>query len=388
LSEAAARALLADFLDRVERQPERQRRVMSRPNVAPGSLEEREAFEGLLKRARNLRAIDLEYGRGDAGHLIERVVLRDPAPLYDLLGRRPLADRLAEARDGLVAALPGLAPEVAAERDNMLSYWATARSYLGVGIDHAEEAVELLRVFEAVFRRDPDDTSDLRTYSRQATGNSKLIESHRSQIAAWLRRIGRVPDDLDDAEAMIAVGLEKFPPHVLIAGPVQALGADFGALPYVGLPPPAVRALSPTRPVRSVLTVENLASFNRHVTEARQRGDVVIYTGGYPSRVALQAMATAFSWNPDACYHWGDIDRHGLHIALRIAVATGAALRPHLMDAGLARAHGTEVRPKPLVSAAAGTAFATLAEFLASPSACHMEQEEIAPEPTPAQGPL
>ena len=72
-------------------------------------------------------------------------------------------------------------------------------------------------------------------------------------------------------EALAALGLDRFGPPLLIAGPLALSGVALPlALAYLGLPatPAALETLSFTRPPTHLLTIENFASFNRHVLEA------------------------------------------------------------------------------------------------------------------------
>lgn len=372
-----ARRILDDFLNRIERLPDRTRRVTTRAPETFGSLADREAFEMAMLDAQRLGAVEVEYGKRDARHLIERIVLKDHMPLYELLGREPLAVRVAREVVAMAAAFPSPLPEIAAVIAEIEAGWAAARQPYGFAVGDPGVG-HFIRALDAILRRDPADRSDLRTFSRKFAGNSKVMEENRSPISIWFRRSGRVRPDLGDAEVFMALGLEKFTHPVLIAGPIAVGHADIVSLPYVGLPPEALAELRPTGPVRSVLSIENLASFNRHVREVRREDDVVIFTGGFPSHAVLQALGTAFSWCPGACHHWGDIDPSGVGIALHIARSTGADLRPHLMDVTLASAHGTAATAAS-VPWAEGTPFADLAAFLASPDARHVEQEEIDP---------
>jgi len=63
-----------------------------------------------------------------------------------------------------------------------------------------------------------------------------------------------------------------------------------------------------------MLTIENFASFNRHIIEADPgRLGTTIYVGGYSSLVTQEALRTlADAVPPDTpIFHWSDIDPDG-----------------------------------------------------------------------------
>lgn len=373
-----AQRIFSDLLDRIERRPDRSRRVIARAPEMFDSLADREAFELAMLDAERLGALEVVYGKRDARHLIERIVLRDHLPLYTLLGREPLADQVTRAAAAIVLEFPSPLPEIAAVIAEIEAGWASVRQPYGFAVGDSR-VVQFIRSLDAILRRDPSDRADLRTFSRRVLGGSKIIEEHRSSISTWFRRAGRVAPDLGDAEVFTVLGLEKFTHPVLIGGPIALGDAAVGSAPYIGFPPEVLAELRPTCQIRSVLSIENLASFNRHVREVPRDGDVVIFTGGFPSRAVLQALKIAYSWSPAICSHWGDIDPSGVGIALHIARSTKADLRPHLMNATLALTRGKRAPPVS-VPWAEGTPFADLAAFLDSEDAHHMEQEEIDPE--------
>jgi DNA topoisomerase VI subunit A len=92
-----------------------------------------------------------------------------------------------------------------------------------------------------------------------------------------------------------------------------------------------------------VLTIENFASFSRHVAEADpQRVGVTIYVGGYPSlatQEALKELAAALPADVPF-FHWSDIDPDGTWIFRAIESSLGRELRPHLMSADIAESFG------------------------------------------------
>ena len=134
------------------------------------------------------------------------------------------------------------------------------------------------------------------------------------------------------------MGLEKFPPPLFIKGP---LALDYGGTqwdltplrPYVALSPDAVGDIRPTTPVPYLLTIENLASFQRHVREVQDSG-VVVYTAGFPAPALVRVLGQLDQRLPADCpfYHWGDRDPGGLRIYTKVVAACpNHGVRPHLM---------------------------------------------------------
>jgi hypothetical protein len=171
----------------------------------------------------------------------------------------------------------------------------------------------------------------------------------------------------------------------LIAGRVDLVGADLkgASLAYLGIAPnEAERVLFREEPTY-LLTIENFASFNRHIAEADpERAGVTIYVGGYPSLATQRALGVLASTLSEQVplYHWSDIDPDGTWIFRTIERAVGRALRPHLMSPEIAEQFG-----KPAVVGAGlkqvsrDSGIFALSEYLSGPCAKTLEQEELDP---------
>jgi len=134
-----------------------------------------------------------------------------------------------------------------------------------------------------------------------------------------------------------------------------------------------------------VLTIENFASFNRHVLEADPgRCGLTLYVGGYPSLAAQKALGLLSSLFPAEVpfYHWSDIDPDGTWIFRTIERAVGRKLTPHLMDRELAELHGEPLAGQARLRQGEGrdSKIAALIDYLASPDARVMEQENVDPK--------
>lgn len=380
MSASLARTLLGVLLDRLERAPDRVRLPSERPPSDFPSAGERIAFDRILADAERLGAISIVRGRGEAQHLVERVRLKDATRLYEFLGRIPAIEQAkAAASQFCEETAPNHVGAVKA-RDIIVAGWLRGECPFSLGFDQSLQAREFITALDAVLSRDPMDRRDLRTYSGQVTGNSKLLERYASRVVGFLKQAGQLDPALSDNDAMATLGLEKFPQPVLIAGPVCVANADFSDMAYVGIPPEQAALIQPVGNTRSVITIENLASFNRHVREARRLDDVAIFTGGFPSRAVSAALVAISKWpGIDRVYHWGDIDEGGLRIALHLTSILPVPVFPHLMSPTLACLHGIAAKASKKVELAVNHPWQSLAEFLGGDGAKFLEQEKVDP---------
>jgi hypothetical protein len=375
------RSLLNRLLDKIERQPDRTRRIQERLPDAFISAEARAACRAILEDAARAGAVELVNGRGETRHLIERVFLTDPDALYRFLDRTPAADLAVEAAATLRSQVSPSSPHANRALEEIVLGWTEGRHPLGIGREDVGRAARFVTVLDAVLKRQPTDRSDMRTFSRLRTGNSKYVEEMTRPIADFMRRAGLADPTLEDDDVLKGMGLEKFPQPVLIAGPICVRDADFSGLVYGGAAPENAASIVPVGPIQSVLTIENFATFNRHVREAKRPADLVIYTGGFPSRSVIAALEAIASWNGGPFHHWGDIDQGGIAIALHLCRTLRVPVLPHLMDADTARRRGTLGNPIERGQAEIPEAWASLADFLCGPECRFLEQEEIDPLP-------
>lgn len=382
MSAGRARDILGILLDRMERVPDRTRQPAERAPADFPSAAERAAFDRLLADAERQGAISVVKGRGEARHLTERIRLKDAARLYEFLGRVPALERARTAVSHLRESSAPKHDDTAKARDSIVEGWLRGERPFSIGLEQTDQAIEFITALDAVLARDPMDRRDLRTYSGQTTGNTKLLERHASRIVGFLKQIGQLDPGLTDNEAMVSLGLEKFPQPVLMAGPVCIASTDFSSMVYVGIPPEQASLIEPAGVIRSIITIENLASFNRHVREARQSSDLAVYTGGFPSRAVTTALATISRWpGVTRVHHWGDIDEGGLRIALHLTSLLPIPVLPHLMNSTLARQHGIPAKSSRKINLPSDHPWQPLAAFLANDQVWFLEQEKIDPEP-------
>lgn len=379
MSAERARRILHDLLDRIERQGEAERaRPVSRKlpmSFADGHA--RDVFEAILRDAAATGAVTLEPGKGELGHLLARVRLADSAVLYTFLARTPVREQAARAVDRLQRETQGLT-HVQAVRDEIAASWSDDRTWLGLGKDDVATAAAFLTALDAVQQGD-FGRRDMRTVSRKRTGDSKLIERHAGRIARWLKATGQGDETATARETLAAIGLEKHPQDIKVAGAVTIAETPLPELAFVGIPADAAERICPVR-ADTLITIENLASFQRYAREARRPNELVIYTGGFPARGVGRAIANVAP-RVDTIWHWGDIDAAGVRIALVVQRHAGRPVRLWMMDPSLAERSGRRAGagdPGTLPDDAPAET-RRLAAYLQSADARTLEQEELDP---------
>jgi hypothetical protein len=239
VSAETATLLLGKLLDKIEGTPldERARVV---PERIPGDARSGEAWramEATLAAMERAGAVELMRGRGETGHLLAAIRLRDAVLLYGHLRRVPAAEAAAKVAAALRQELaPVVGADALAALDGLEEGWRRAKQPHGLPPDHGE-ARRFLLALDAVLRRPSADRGDLRTFSAKAGPDSKPLERQARRIVAWMTAGGRLPPGLTDEEAWAALGLEKFAHPVLVAGQAVLRGLYLGALGYVGVAP-------------------------------------------------------------------------------------------------------------------------------------------------------
>lgn len=171
-----------------------------------------------------------------------------------------------------------------------------------------------------------------RVVSERLLQDSKLLARVRSLVVALLVRAdprwkGVPPDEA--ADLLEAYGVRRKPGLIPCAGSATLLVGesrcrmeDFN--PVAHLPDEWaeawVTALIDAK-VRLVTTIENQYPFLAYVEESGgpsglgDRGEVAVYTGGFPTPALVTALANLASRAPEVSFrHWGDADVGGLRI--------------------------------------------------------------------------
>ena len=378
---ADARKLMGDLLDRHEA-------GAASPIGYPAYLEFADVsaidrFVRQLEEAEAAGAIRLVKGRGRNGDQIAHVKLGVAARLYELLGRRPPGELAAEAGLRLVAGFD-LPRELEAPCVAIRAAWDRGRAWQGFAAQDAERLRTALLLAKAILEGRHRGV-DYRTFSRRIAGDSKALEKLEAAVVRLLSSALELPPAARPKDALRTLGLEKFAPPMLLAGRVDFDGADLSRVrsTYFGIPPAEAHLVRLREKPRYLLTVENFASFNRHVIEAdAARCGLTIYVGGYPSLATQDALRFLARTLPAEIpfFHWSDIDPDGTWIFRTIERIVERPLSPHLMTSDLAEAFGRipeeAVRPP---RQAEHSAIAELVNYLQNDNAKWLEQEELDP---------
>jgi Uncharacterized protein conserved in bacteria C-term(DUF2220) len=343
-----------------------------------------DAFLKALRRAEEAGAVRLSYGKNSHRDRVDHIRFESADVLYRYRGRTPIASIARDAHARVVAGL-SLHTGLAAAALEMASTWASAKSWNGFTPDDANKVRDVVLLAQAILDG-RHAGMDYRTFSRKVSGESKTLERLERPVVRLLTRLRDLPPDARPREALRTLGLEKFAPPLLISGHVDLADADLsrGMPLYLGVPPNEADRLRFRRVPVYLLTVENYASFNRHIIEADPAGaGVTIYVGGYPSLAMQNALRVLASKLPESVplFHWSDVDADGTWIFRTIEKAIGRRLRPHLMSPTIAEQFGrsgnggSNIRDCPPDSG-----IAALVDYLAREDAKTVEQEELDPK--------
>jgi hypothetical protein len=378
-----AKELLGDLLDRYEGGAAS---PIGYPDYSAfADVSEIDRFVRKLQEAEAAGAIRIAKGRGRNEDQIAHVRLEAVPRLYDLLGRRPVGELVAEARSRLLDGLD-LPNEFEAPVAAIRAAWDRGRAWQGFAARDAERLRIALLLAKAVLE-DKHRGVDYRTFSRRIAGDSKALEKVEGAVVRLLGSALELPPTARPKDALRTLGLEKFAPPMLLAGRIDFDKAELSlARPtYFGIPPAEAYRVRLSEKPRYLLTIENFASFNRHVIEADPEGEgLTIYVGGYPSLATQDALRYFARAVPAAVpfFHWSDIDPDGTWIFRTVERVVERPLAPHLMTSDLAerlgRAPKEALRPP---RNADNSAISSLVTYLQSDGAKWLEQEELDPTP-------
>jgi hypothetical protein len=378
---------LERLLERSERHPDRSRPASAAPEYDKlFTAQQVGRFHDLMAAAERFGAVEVQRGRRDRGHLIERVRVRDPDLLARHLGRPTAAAMAQRAHDEVVPIAMSGEPWVAGLLDEMKGRWARGETSYRLNATQTEAAREFFTLLASMSRHEARGL-DARTFSFRATNDTKAFDRHASRIATVLGvRLG-LPGAAPDV-VWSHVGLERFSHPVHLKGPVVVEGptgrlVDGNAKPFASVHPDMLPQLSVLETPTAILTIENYASFNRQVREIED-GSLIVYTGGFPSAGVIDCLSNVLRAVPDQVrfLHWGDIDAGGLRIFRYLEEKLPRGPQPHLMTRELAEASGQRAEPDASLGAIAksDSSISQLAHWLAfGADVRHLEQEALEP---------
>lgn len=374
-------AMLCDLLDRFET-------GVASPLAYPdharfSSIVAADGFLRDVRKAEATGAVGIKFGTGAKRGELSHIRLLDAALLYTYLDRVPVSHLAKEASAKLVDGL-SLAPELTAAASQVADAWSRAKTWNSFAATDVERLRGAFMLAQAILE-DRHIGVDYRTFSRRIAEDSKALERVESAVVRLVGLVFDLPPQARPREALRALGLERFAPPLLVAGPLHWDETDVSAmgLAYVGMPANEAHRIRFHRRPTHVLTIENFASFNRHVLEADiERSGVTIYVGGYPSLGTQDALRRIGTSLPEGVplFHWSDIDIDGAWIFQTVERALGRPLMPHLMSVEIAERHGKATQAKKsLARRSADSAISGLVDYLQSDAAKTVEQEELDP---------
>lgn len=377
----SAKDLMTDLLDRHEAGTNR---PIGYPDYSGFSdVLAIDRFARELGEAESVGAVRITKGRGRDSDQIAHVRLESASQLYILLGRRPVGELAEEASRRLMDGLD-LPAELGTAAASLLATWSRGRTWQGFSLDDVDRVRLAFALAKAILEGRHQGV-DYRTFSRRISGDSKALEKLEGPVVRLLGATLEFPPNARPRDALRTLGLEKFAPPMLLAGRIDFDTAELSATAplYFGIPPAEARRIRFRQKPRYVLTIENFASFNRHVAEADpERLGLTIFVGGYPSLATQEALGTlaAAVQHDVRFFHWSDIDPDGTWIFRTIERVVSKPLTPHLMSADLAEKFGKPpaeaVRP---AGASDGSAISQLVTYLQRDDAKWLEQEELDP---------
>jgi len=351
-------------------------------------LSGRDSAHAYLTNAAMAGGVVLERGKGAEAQDLKRLRLLDANKLAEWLGI-PRASVYAERIDNLLAPLMLGSPEwLQHAYDEAMSLWSLGKVAFRIQAEDTVSAINIFRIALSVSVGEQNNL-DMRRFSVRLLNDSKAVEGMLSKLAPLLRCNPEWEQFEDNNELFRMLGLEKFPPPIYIKGPLvisySGVQWDISQLhPFVGISPDQVFDIALARNVHYVLTIENLASFQRHVREIED-GGIVIYSAGFPSPALTHVLQWIDKCVPDdcQCFHWGDRDIGGVRIFSHIeSVFSEHAIHPHLMMAAQSNDREFNERERQLLENYASKKCATgsMAKYWLDNGLGPMEQEALDPK--------
>lgn len=286
-----AKELLGDLLDRFEAGAAS---PIAHPDYAAfPSVVAADAFLKQIREAETASAVSLAWGRGARRDQVAHVRLASAETLYRYLGRTP-APQVAEDAAARLVAGSALHDSLKAGASQIAEVWGRGKTWHGFASSDVDTLRHAFDLAQAILDNKHLDV-DYKTFSRRTVKHSKTLERLEGVVVRLLSGILEFPPGARPREALRAIGLERFAPPLLIASKIDLQGADLsGAAPlYLGIAPKEADRVRFREPPAYILTIENFASFNRHIAEADPgRLGMTMYVGGYPSLATQQALRT------------------------------------------------------------------------------------------------
>ena len=320
----------------------------------------RTAINETAKKLAEQGVIELEWMRGQEGHILRRIALcpQSLADAYHRSGRKPLADTAGQLAQRIrQVRQASSAPWVCQYLQEELDFLEKNRRPRAAFPADAAEQKDWLAVLEMLGTRSPESPLLERVFSLRCLGNSKAFEKHhRARLLGVLRKTLPIDiEDMNEEELLRQAGLEKYPEWFSFCGAAQLTWPDGKALDLVPLrdgvqlsavDAPQVRISFAPR-VRTLLFVENKANYFDTIRNHPSPDRVVVFHGGCysPQRGRFFQQLCRAAGPQVQLLHWGDIDCGGFQMDSRLRREIDPRIRPWRMGVEQLRAHRAQAEP-------------------------------------------
>lgn len=320
----------------------------------------RTAINETAKKLAEQGVIELEWMRGQEGHILRRIALCPQAleDAYRRSGRKPLADtaeRLAQRLRQLQQA--SSAPWVCRYLQEELDFLEKNRRPRAAFPAEAAEQNDWLAVLGMLGERAPEAPLLERVFSLRCLGNSKAFEKyHRARLLGVLRKVLPLDtEEMGEEELLRQAGLEKYPEWFSFYGAVQLTWPEGKVLDMAplrdGVQISAQDAsqvqISYAPQVSTLLFVENKANYFDTIRKHPSPERVVVFHGGCysPQRGRFFQQLCRAAGPQIQLLHWGDIDCGGFQMDSRLRREIDPRIQPWRMDVEQLRAHQAQAEP-------------------------------------------
>lgn len=320
----------------------------------------RTAINETAKKLAEQGVIELEWMRGQEGHILRRIALCPQAleDAYRRSGRKPLADtaeRLAQRLRQLQQA--SSAPWVCRYLQEELDFLEKNRRPRAAFPAEAAEQNDWLAVLGMLGERAPEAPLLERVFSLRCLGNSKAFEKyHRVRLLGVLRKVLPLDtEEMGEEELLRQAGLEKYPEWFSFYGAVQLTWPEGKVLDMAplrdGVQISAQDAsqvqISYAPQVSTLLFVENKANYFDTIRKHPSPERVVVFHGGCysPQRGRFFQQLCRAAGPQVQLLHWGDIDCGGFQMDSRLRREVDPRIQPWRMDVEQLRAHQAQAEP-------------------------------------------
>ena len=303
--------------------------------------------------------IELEWMRGQEGHILRRIALCPGAlaDVYHRTGRKPLADTAGQLERRLMQVQQASsAPWVCRYLQEELDFLEKNRRPRAAFPSEEAEQNDWLTVLKMLGTRAPEQPLLERVFSLRCLGNSKAFEKHHRAGcwgAAQGSSVGYRGDERGGAVAPGRTG--KISRMVSFCGAVQLTWPDGKVLDMTplrdGLQISAADAplvqISYAPQVRTLLFVENKANYFDTIRKHPSPERVVVFHGGCysPQRGRFFRQLCRAAGPQIQLLHWGDIDCGGFQMDSRLRREIDPRIRPWRMDVEQLQGHQAQAEP-------------------------------------------